>query len=321
MHPPMSVCMPIFNGAAFLPRAFSSLAAQDFRDFELVIVDDGSTDGSGALAERLIAENGFPGRVVRTTNRGAEQARDIAVAHANADVIAQCDCDDRWAPTYLSDMMSALSAHPEIDAIYSDMIDIYPDSRQVRKSDVATWVDLSEAAREADLYCFRKGQFLKMALGGHVMYPQCTVYRRRAYENAGPYADGLFNFRVSLDWYFSLRLARVAQIAFLKRPLLHRYIHSANTTHDSLRMFSSTFAIFQYVISRWPLSPIERKAARDRAAKVASWAADAALETNRRLSFKFSAQSFRYHPSAYAVKQAVAATLPHSVCRALNRQS
>lgn len=320
MQPIVSVCMPVYNGATFLPRAFASLAAQEFRNFELVIVDDGSTDDSGALAERLIAEHGFIGRVVRTPNRGAEQARDITVAHANTDIIAQCDCDDWWAPTYLSDMMSALSAYPEIDAIYSDMVDIFPDGRQVLKSDVATWVDLSKAIRAGDLYCFHKDQLLQMVLGGHVMYPQCTVYRRCAYERAGPYADGIFNLRISLDWYFSLRLTRVATIAFLKRPLLHRHIHSANTTSDSLQMFASTFAIFQYVISRWSLTSIERKAARRRAATVASWAADSALETSRWQSFKLSAQSFRYHPTAYAIRQAVVATLPHSAYRTLTQQ-
>ncbi|MDA8347694.1 MAG: glycosyltransferase family A protein [Pseudomonadota bacterium] len=302
--------MPVYNGATFLPRAFSSLAAQTFRDFELVIVDDGSTDGSGALAERLIAEGRLIGRVVSTPNRGAEQARDVAVAHASTDVIAQCDCDDWWAPSYLSDMMSTLTTHPQVDALYSDMIDIYPDGRQIRKSDVATWVNLSQATREDDLYIFSKGGFLEMVLGGHVMYPQCTVYRKRAYEGAGPYADGILDFRVSLDWYFSLRLARVSGIAFLKRPLLHRYLHSANTTGDSLRMFSCTCAIFRCSPAPWPLSAVERRTARRRAAQVAAWAAEAARDKNRWTALHFATQSFMYKPSGESIKQAIAAMAP-----------
>ncbi len=317
MEPAISVCLPVFNGAAFLPRAFSALTAQDFRDFELVIIDDGSTDGSGSIAECLIAEGNIHGRVVRTENRGAEQARDVAVAHARTDVIAQFDCDDWWEPTYLSDMVSALTAHPEIDAIYSDMIDIYPDGRKVRKSDVATWVDLSQAAREGDLYCFRKGQFLRMALGGHVLFPQCTIYRRRAYKNAGPYADGTFDFRVSLDWYFGLRLARVADIAFLKRPLVHRYFHSANTTGNSLRMFTSTLAIFNFILSQWPLSPTERKTARNRAAQVAAWAAEVARDTHRWRALTLAMRSFQYDPAGQGIKQAVAAMVPPALWRAL----
>lgn len=310
MEPVISVCLPVFNGAAFLPRAFSALTAQHFRDFELVIIDDGSTDGSGALAECLIAKENFRGRVVRTANRGAEQARDVAVAHASSDLIAQFDCDDWWEPTYLGDMVSALTAHPEIDVIYSDMIDIYPDGRRIRKSDIATWVDLSQASRDGDLYCFRKGQFLRMVLGGHVLCPPCTIYRRRAYENAGPYADGNFDFRVSLDWYFGLRLSRVAGIGFLKRPLLHRYFHSANTTGDALRMFTSTLAIFNFVLSQWPLSPTERETARNRAARVAVWAAEAARDSHRWRAFTLAMQSLQYHPSGEAMKQAVAAMLP-----------
>ena len=302
--------MPVYNGAAFLPRAFSSLAAQEFRDFEIVIVDDGSTDGSGDLADRLIAEGGLIGRVVSTPNRGAEQARDVAVAHTSTDVIAQCDCDDWWAPTYLSDMMSTLTTHPQVDALYSDMIDIYPDGRQIRKSDVATWVDLSQATQDGDLYFFSKGRFLQMVLGGHVMYPQCTVYRKRAYESAGPYADGILDFRVSLDWYFSLRLARVAGIAFLKRPLLHRHLHSANTTGDSLRMFTCTCAIFRHVISRWPLSAVERRTARRRAAGVAIWAAEAARDKNRWAALRFATQSFLYQPTGESIKQAIATMVP-----------
>ena len=314
--------MPVFNGGTFLPRAFSSLAAQEFRDFELVIVDDGSTDGSGTIAERLITEGSFLGRVLRTPNRGAEQARDVAVAHASTDVIAQFDCDDWWVPTYLREMMSALTIRPDIDVIYSDMIDIFPDGRQIRKSDVATWVDLSQAAhQEGDLYCFRRGEFLRMMLGGHILAPPCTIYRRRAYEGAGPYADGTFDLRVSLDWYFGLRLSRIAAIAFLKRPLLHRYNHSTNTTRDSFRMFTSTLAVFQHVLSEWPLSSAERKTAQRRAAQVATWASDAARESNRWRALKLATQSFQYQPSQRAIKQAIAAMLPRSILRALKHHS
>ena len=76
--PAVSVCMPVFNGAEFLPRAFSSLATQTFKDFELIVVDDGSTDDSLKQAEHLLVIHNLQGSVIRTANQGAEQARDVA---------------------------------------------------------------------------------------------------------------------------------------------------------------------------------------------------------------------------------------------------
>ena len=281
-HPAVNVCMPVFNGRNFLPRIFECFAAQTFKDFEIIAIDDGSTDGSGNIARQLLADKSLRGVVIRTPNRGAEQARDVACSNCTADIIAQADCDDYWEPTYLEEMVRALSENPELDIVYADMIDHYPDERTVLKSNVAKWVDLSQAKAMGDLYLFKKGQFLQYQLSGQVLFPQATVYRRSFYEHVGLYDDVKSGLQVSLDWHFGIRASRIAAVGFLKRPLVHRYIHDNNVTNDVIRMWTCSTQVIKVWLADKSLTPKERANARGRGALIAAWAAYESWATRKK---------------------------------------
>ena len=208
--PAVSVCMPVFNGAEFLPRAFSSLATQTFKDFELIVVDDGSTDDSVKQAEHLLVIHNLQGSVIRTANQGAEQARDVACMHARGEVIAHLDCDDSWDPSYLAVMLGILQSRAEVDLVYCDMIQESPNGHRIVKSEVATWIDLSQASRDNDLYVFPPGIFFQLLLNGNVLLPSCTMYRKTLSMEAGPYTKVLSDMRISLDWCFGLRASVVS---------------------------------------------------------------------------------------------------------------
>ena len=97
--------MPI----AFIREAIESVLAQDFTDFELILVDDGSTDGSSALA-RGYAEN-FPGKIsylehANHRNRGMSASRNLGIRHALGAYISFCDADDAWIPGKLSEQLA-----------------------------------------------------------------------------------------------------------------------------------------------------------------------------------------------------------------------
>lgn len=107
--------MPCFNGAAHLPASVGSVQAQTFADWELIVVDDGSTDGSfdwlqGQTDPRLV--------VVRQPNQGVSAARNAGLARASAPYVAFLDADDTWAPTFLASMLDALQAHPQAVLAY-----------------------------------------------------------------------------------------------------------------------------------------------------------------------------------------------------------
>lgn len=104
-QPVVSIVMPCFNGLSHLPTSVGSVLAQTFADWELIVVDDGSTDQSHTWLQsqedrRLV--------VLRQSNRGVSAARNLGIQHATGKYIAFLDADDTWAPPFLETMVAAL---------------------------------------------------------------------------------------------------------------------------------------------------------------------------------------------------------------------
>ena len=96
--PRVSVVIPTYNCAKFLGRTIDSALRQTYRDFEIIVVDDGSTDGTQAL----VAAYEESVRYVYQTNQGASAARNAALSRASGEFIAYLDADDLWRPDKLS---------------------------------------------------------------------------------------------------------------------------------------------------------------------------------------------------------------------------
>jgi glycosyltransferase involved in cell wall biosynthesis len=107
--PTVSVVVPCYNGGKFLDQLTASLARQTFRDFETVVVNDGSTD---PLTLKKLAALGPEIRVVTQENRGLSAARNAGIAAASADIVLVLDCDDQLEPAYLFKALAALQADP-----------------------------------------------------------------------------------------------------------------------------------------------------------------------------------------------------------------
>lgn len=104
----VSVIMPVYNAAASLPRSLGSLKAQTFKEFELVAVDDCSSDGSGEVIKTFAEENGIALKLIRhERNRGVAAARNTALESAEGEYIAWLDADDEMNPDELEAMITA----------------------------------------------------------------------------------------------------------------------------------------------------------------------------------------------------------------------
>jgi glycosyltransferase involved in cell wall biosynthesis len=108
--PAVSVLVPVFNKAPYLRRSIDSVLAQTFANFEVVLVDDGSNDGS---AEVIRAYTDPRLRLVQQSNAGAGAARNRAFAESRAPLLALLDADDVWEPTFLATMTALAAEHPE----------------------------------------------------------------------------------------------------------------------------------------------------------------------------------------------------------------
>ncbi|MBV8791726.1 MAG: glycosyltransferase family 2 protein, partial [Pseudolabrys sp.] len=107
--PSASVVIPCYNGGRFIPAALASLAAQTFRDFEIIVVDDGSTDPE---TKTVLDGLGPEVRVIRQENRGLPGARNTGIRAARAAIVLPFDCDDILTPTLLQECVPVLRAAP-----------------------------------------------------------------------------------------------------------------------------------------------------------------------------------------------------------------
>ena len=106
--PQVSVVAPAFERREVLPRALDSVVAQTYGDWELIVVDDGSTDGTAEMVKQDYPDV----HLVVQENHGVSAARNAGIAQARGEWIAFLDSDDAWLPEKLERQMKALEAHP-----------------------------------------------------------------------------------------------------------------------------------------------------------------------------------------------------------------
>lgn len=116
--PTVSVILPTFNRAATLDRSIESVLRQTYDDFELVVVDDGSTDDTGDVVDRF--DDGRIRYLEHDENRGASAARNTGIAEARGEYVAFQDSDDEWHPEKLAKQMAAFRQAPDtVGVVYT----------------------------------------------------------------------------------------------------------------------------------------------------------------------------------------------------------
>jgi glycosyltransferase involved in cell wall biosynthesis len=119
----VSVIIPVCNGEATIARAVNSVLAQSFTGTEVIVVNDGSTDGTLKVLEHC--RNGMNGiKVISQPNRGLAAARNVGAAASNGAVLAFLDADDAWLPGMLSKTVAALERSPDSVLAYTDLVPI-----------------------------------------------------------------------------------------------------------------------------------------------------------------------------------------------------
>ncbi len=113
MHPTISVCIPVYNSALYIEACVRSVLAQTFQDFEIILVNDGSTDDSLKVCQRL-ADESAKISLYSTVNSGDTRTRGVATAHASGDWITFVDSDDTLPPTALADLFEGCSEKTDI---------------------------------------------------------------------------------------------------------------------------------------------------------------------------------------------------------------
>ena len=131
LTPLVTVIIGAYNAARYLGEAIDSVLAQTHPRFELIVVDDGSTDATGDVAEAY----GPPVRCIRQKNGGMAAARNRAVPEAGGDYLAFLDADDRFPPDKLRSQLEVFEAQPELDVVYGHVTEfVSPDIDQAARA-------------------------------------------------------------------------------------------------------------------------------------------------------------------------------------------
>ncbi|UCD28409.1 MAG: glycosyltransferase [Planctomycetota bacterium] len=141
--PAVSVIIPTYNRADLLVTTLDSVAAQTFKDYEIVVVDDGSDDGTRELIESREQKI----RYIWQENQGVAEARNHALRVSHAGFVAFLDSDDIWKPDFLERTVARLREHPEEDLVFTDFVSIDADGKVLRghrkiphTGDITTWL-------------------------------------------------------------------------------------------------------------------------------------------------------------------------------------
>ena len=226
----ISIAVPIFNTARFLPAALDSLLAQDYPHWECLLWDDGSTDGSGAVASAYAARDPRFRVLGDGRNRGVSPSCAAALSEARGDYVAILDSDDMLEPDALSSMLAFMQAQPQLGMAYSQYVEV----------------------DEHDAFLANGTRFLKpyspQRLLVDFMTYQFRLLRAEAYRSVGGFDPAS---AYAEDYDLCLRLSERYPIEHLPRALYRYRIRRDSISHASrLRQVQASFDAAQRALQR-----------------------------------------------------------------------
>ena len=221
----VSAVIPTYNRAELLSRALTSIARQDYRPLEVVVVDDGSEDDTAGVLERsgrVLEQSGIPlvSRALRA-NSGSGAARNVGLRLASGPLIAFLDSDDLWRPSFLSTVVPLLDRHPASGLVFCGSVAIDEHDAVVGARDPRLPVEPSEG------YLRRPFEQLIQ----HMPFvPSGVVVRRTVFDQVGMFDETL---RRAQDWDLWYRIAKEFDFAYTTQPLTCKRIQREGMREDS----------------------------------------------------------------------------------------
>lgn len=208
--PEVSIIVPIYNGSAYLSETLDSLVSQTFSDFELLAIDDGSTDNSSKIVRSLGDERV---RLIQKKNGGLCDTLNLGIAEAKAPFIARSDQDDISLPERLERQMQVMSDHPQAIALFAYSTKF---GRKHRWSNADKMVMAPGELKEYEP--MKDGSVL-----GSTMFARTTALR-----SIGGFRSAYYPVD---DWDLELRLVQTGTILIMREPMIAYRFHSSSNTY------------------------------------------------------------------------------------------
>ncbi len=206
--PLVSIIIPTYNRGHFIPQALASLESQSFKEFEVIVCDDGSTDCTAELVTTYARSASYPLRYIWFSHRGAARARNIGLRLANGRYIALLDSDDTYHTDKLAAQLEVMEQHPEAVFCYTGY--------RLMHTDVC--IDPGEFQRDR----FKSANYLCCA---------SVLMRQSAVVTVGGYDPRL---SLAEDWDLLIRLSLTGPVLHIPNPMYEYYLHPGQITRQSI---------------------------------------------------------------------------------------
>jgi glycosyltransferase involved in cell wall biosynthesis len=229
-HPIVSVIIPNYNHANFISDAITSVLNQTFRDFEIIVVDDGSTDDS----RDTVVQFGDHVRYIWQANSGLSSARNTGIAQARGEFIGVLDADDMYEPDFMSVLVPILQADPEAEAVYCGY----------------RFVDVSnQPLPQVEARLISPNRLFQVLAEGNFLVPESILVRKRCYDKVGLFD---VNFRACEDVDMWLRITKHYKVLGVTNILTrHRVLPNSMSTNPT-RQTQNRLAVIQKHFGRKP---------------------------------------------------------------------
>ncbi len=204
----VSVIIPTYNREKTIMRAVQSVLNQTYTNLEVLIIDDGSTDGTADIVREI--QDDRVQYIVLEKNGGASNARNEGVKRATGEWIAFQDSDDSWRPDKLEKQMSYAGAHPEYAMVYG-RIAVYLEHGEIIETPCPPWPEIME------------GDMLKTLLARNVIGAPVILVKRESFLAIGGFD---ITYKALEDWEFVIRFSKAYGIGFLPEILMDSYMLS-----------------------------------------------------------------------------------------------
>ena len=239
-QPRVSVVIPCFNTERYIAATLRTVLAQTGAALEVIVVDDGSSDGSAALVEREFPQV----RLIRRANAGVAAARNAGIAAATGEWIAFCDADDIWLPGKLAAQFEAMAAAPGCRMSYTAWhvwvsAEAEPEPGLLQR--------LADEASDTQRWAGATGWLYPELLLDCVVWTPTVLMHRSVIDEVGVFDTGL---RIGEDYDLWLRASRVTRIERVARPLALYRQHPASITR-SAPTANYKGRVVQSALARW----------------------------------------------------------------------
>ena len=221
--PAVSVIIPTYNSARFLVEAVESVLEQTWRDFEILVIDDGSTDETAAVMKQF----GAPVRYIQQQNGGVAVARNKGISDSTGRYIAFLDADDTWLPEKLEKQLALLRKNQDARACYSAYSSVTSDLKPI-----------------GICRSIRHGRAIEDLLErGNIIGSICTVLCERGlFDLAGGFDPVLSQ---CADWDMWVRMALHTEFVYIDEPLVTYRQHGSNMSRNAPLLERDSIAVLE----------------------------------------------------------------------------